>query len=190
MVNHRNSLGVTASEAGPAPLAGACGLAAARSAAVGQVRHRTRVTPLGQGVQNFVCGGAKPLLHRARAACLYRVLRLPPRLGITACGHVHHNLITSVVRQCFASRHVKAFGMQRTRRCRRALCGNLGSADGSDSKAPDSPYRDTVFHLILTFPKNYPLMPPSVTLCTPLPHPNGTRNSRLERKRERVSWGC
>jgi ubiquitin-protein ligase len=29
-----------------------------------------------------------------------------------------------------------------------------------------------IFHFMLEFPATYPLNPPSVTLCTPLPHPN------------------
>eukprot|EP00026_Physarum_polycephalum_P001294 Phypoly_transcript_01295.p1 GENE.Phypoly_transcript_01295~~Phypoly_transcript_01295.p1 ORF type:complete len:1116 (+),score=191.20 Phypoly_transcript_01295:80-3427(+) len=34
------------------------------------------------------------------------------------------------------------------------------------------PQMKETFHLILSFPSNYPLSPPRVELCTPLPHPN------------------
>ena len=35
--------------------------------------------------------------------------------------------------------------------------------------------KGSVIHLILTFPKTYPSSPPSLQLCTPLPHANVER---------------
>ena len=43
--------------------------------------------------------------------------------------------------------------------------GNLRGPEGT-------PYEGGVFHLQLTFPLNYPVSPPTITLFTPLPHPN------------------
>ena len=39
-------------------------------------------------------------------------------------------------------------------------------------RPPSGPYLGAIFHLILKFPRDYPLSPPKVNLCTYLPHPN------------------
>ena len=36
----------------------------------------------------------------------------------------------------------------------------------------ETAFEGGVFHLILDFPESYPYEPPSVTICTPIPHPN------------------
>lgn len=40
-------------------------------------------------------------------------------------------------------------------------------------KGPDhTVYAGGVFHMVITFPQNYPVSPPSINLSTTLPHPN------------------
>ena len=41
---------------------------------------------------------------------------------------------------------------------------------------PGSVYAGIVLHLVLEFPDDYPLSPPVVSLCTPIPHPNVLNN--------------
>jgi len=43
--------------------------------------------------------------------------------------------------------------------------GNIRGPKGTD-------YESGVFHIIINFPVNYPVSPPAITLCTPIPHRN------------------
>jgi ubiquitin-protein ligase len=36
----------------------------------------------------------------------------------------------------------------------------------------DSAWKGGVFHFTMSIPRNYPVSPPSINLCTPIPHPN------------------
>ena len=56
----------------------------------------------------------------------------------------------------------------------------------------DSAFHGGVFHMHITFPQNYPLSPPSIRLCTPIPHPNVFGNTicldMLQPKNKQSSW--
>lgn len=43
--------------------------------------------------------------------------------------------------------------------------GNLRGPEGT-------PFEGGVFHIEMNFPLNYPIMPPTIKLLTPIPHPN------------------
>lgn len=54
----------------------------------------------------------------------------------------------------------------------RPLSNNLYTWHGNLRGPKDSPYEGGVFHIVINFPPNYPVKPPTITLCTPIPHRN------------------
>jgi hypothetical protein len=61
-----------------------------------------------------------------------------------------------------------------------AVAGTDSDADSDNEDqrhATSSDSNAVVLHLLLTFPQTYPCSPPSLVLCTPLPHPNVFRAS-------------
>ena len=56
--------------------------------------------------------------------------------------------------------------------CAFPLNDNLMEWHGNLRGTRDCPYEDAVFHIILRFRDDYPIIPPKVILCSPLQHPN------------------
>jgi len=56
--------------------------------------------------------------------------------------------------------------------CAFPLNDNLLEWHGNLRGTRDCPYEDAVFHIILRFRDDYPIIPPKVILCSPLQHPN------------------
>ncbi len=52
------------------------------------------------------------------------------------------------------------------------ISGNLFQWNATISGPPDTPYEGGVFHLVVTFPSNYPFKPPHVKFVTKIYHPN------------------